>query len=368
MGSKLTEPKAAEVLSMPSQASGLLDRIVEQQAQVASRYKPVMSIEESIERYKQLTWYFENVMIAGVDYVQIPGVDKPFLSKSGAQGLCAFFGYVPRYEVMAEIEDWTGDDHNGEPLFYFKFRCTLERDRQPVGEGIGSANSWEAKYRYRVSERSCPECGTESIIKGKAEYGGGWLCYKKKGGCGAKFEADDERIAEQETGRKPNDQFADVINTCQKQGEKRAYVEATLSATGASRFFGQDEDVIPELPNTKPAGDPLNAPKPKAETKTAAKPKDRPTPEAFAQTFKDMRKDLSVATAAYGRLERMFIQRAGDAGLRVYDGIAAAFNDKYPQGTSDYSAHKDFILDLWDALQAVEPEAPPQADVAQEMK
>jgi len=33
----------------------------------------------------------------------------------------------------------------------------------------------------------CPECAVPAIIKGKEEYGGGWLCYKKKGGCGAKF-------------------------------------------------------------------------------------------------------------------------------------------------------------------------------------
>jgi len=35
--------------------------------------------------------------------------------------------------------------------------------------------------------QTCPECGQAAIIKGKAEYGGGYLCWKKKGGCGAKF-------------------------------------------------------------------------------------------------------------------------------------------------------------------------------------
>ena len=34
---------------------------------------------------------------------------------------------------------------------------------------------------------NCPECGKPAIIKGKPEYGGGWLCYKKKDGCGAKW-------------------------------------------------------------------------------------------------------------------------------------------------------------------------------------
>ena len=38
------------------------------------------------------------------------------------------------------------------------------------------------------NEPSCPSCGKKgAIIKGKEEYGGGYLCYKKKGGCGAKF-------------------------------------------------------------------------------------------------------------------------------------------------------------------------------------
>lgn len=36
-------------------------------------------------------------------------------------------------------------------------------------------------------DKTCPKCGKPAIIKGKAEYGGGWLCYKAKGGCGAKF-------------------------------------------------------------------------------------------------------------------------------------------------------------------------------------
>jgi len=36
----------------------------------------------------------------------------------------------------------------------------------------------------------CPECGADAIIKGKEEYGGGWLCFNKKGGCGMKWDHD----------------------------------------------------------------------------------------------------------------------------------------------------------------------------------
>ncbi len=53
--------------------------------------------------------------------------------------------------------------------------------------------------------RKCPQCGKEAIIKGKEEYGGGWLCFKKKGGCGAKFDDADTKITSQSVGRVAND-------------------------------------------------------------------------------------------------------------------------------------------------------------------
>ena len=38
----------------------------------------------------------------------------------------------------------------------------------------------------RADVKTCPACGKAAIIKGKAEFGGGWVCFKKKGGCGWK--------------------------------------------------------------------------------------------------------------------------------------------------------------------------------------
>lgn len=39
----------------------------------------------------------------------------------------------------------------------------------------------------------CPQCQTnKSVIVGKAEYGGGFVCFAKKGGCGTKWQADGE--------------------------------------------------------------------------------------------------------------------------------------------------------------------------------
>lgn len=52
------------------------------------------------------------------------------------------------------------------------------------------------KVATKPAHPACPLCGNaQSIIKSKPEYGGGWLCYDKKGGCGAKFRDDDDRLA-----------------------------------------------------------------------------------------------------------------------------------------------------------------------------
>jgi hypothetical protein len=46
----------------------------------------------------------------------------------------------------------------------------------------------DADTPEETQQPACPVCGVVgAIIKGKPEYGGGWLCFQKKGGCGAKF-------------------------------------------------------------------------------------------------------------------------------------------------------------------------------------
>jgi hypothetical protein len=126
-----------------------------------------------------------------------------------------------------------------------------------VAEGVGSCSTMETKYRYRKAEQKCPGCGKDTIIKGKKEYGGGWLCWGKKGGCGAKFKDGDPKIENQDMGRIEFDNPADYYNTVLKIAKKRAHVDATLTATAASDIFTQDLEDMPAeaLGNDKePAG------------------------------------------------------------------------------------------------------------------
>jgi hypothetical protein len=128
----------------------------------------------------------------------------------------------------------------------------LSRGDLLIAESDGSCNSWEAKYRYRQAQRKCPTCEQSTIKRSRFPPRGnpkgtpGWYCYSKIGGCGANFAHDDSSITDQEVGRIPNPNPADIVNTVKKMGQKRALVAATLLAVNASEFFTQDlEDLTP---------------------------------------------------------------------------------------------------------------------------
>jgi hypothetical protein len=216
---------------------------------VSNMYLPAMNVQVAIQRRNELVGFVKQIMKEGVDYGKIPGAgDKPTLLKPGAEKLTTFFGLSPSFLLAGSEEDWDGVNHNGEPFFYYRYRCELYRMGNLIAGGEGSCNSHESKYRYRKGERVCPECGASAIIKGKAEYGGGWLCFGKKGGCGAKFKEGDTAIESQETGRILNADVADQVNTFQKMAQKRALIAATLLAVNASEFFTQDVEDMVDIP------------------------------------------------------------------------------------------------------------------------
>jgi len=205
-----------------------------------ARFMPAMSIESAVERYNAVTEFVSRVLRADVDYGVIPGTEKRTLLKPGAEKLTTFFGLSTRFELLERIEDWTGEQHGGEPFFYYLYRCRLFRGDVAIAEGDASCNSRETKYRWREAQRTCPACGQSTIIKGKEDFGGGWLCWKKKGGCGAKYPDGDRAIESQQTGRVFNPDIADQVNTIQKMAQKRSLVGAVLLAVNASEFFTQD--------------------------------------------------------------------------------------------------------------------------------
>jgi len=239
---------------------------------------PVMAIEQAQQRYQAMVELTKSVLRDGTDFGKVPGTDKPCLLKPGAEKLTTFFGLRPEFEIIEKAEDWTGAEHNGEPFFYYWFRCSLWRGAQKVGEADGSCNSHESKYRWRWVEQSELPPGVDtSLFKcrrgsisefdfsiGKAETSGK---YGKPPEYWQQFTtAIENGTAEQITKRTrdgrqfpawridttvyrvPNDDIASQVNTVLKMAQKRALIAATLITVNASEFFTQDmEDYTDEF-------------------------------------------------------------------------------------------------------------------------
>lgn len=193
-----------------------------------------MSVEEIVNRVSKVHEVQRQVMKEGTHYGKVPGIDKPTLLKPGAEILGMVFMLDPQFEVT---------EHRDGDHLTAVVKCTVyhQGTGARLGSGLGSCSTKESKYAYRKGSRKCPACDKEgTIIKGKAEYGGGWLCWAKKGGCGAKFDDGDESIEGQQTDRVPNPDLYDQHNTVLKMAIKRAHVAAILFVTCASEIFTQD--------------------------------------------------------------------------------------------------------------------------------
>ena len=192
-----------------------------------------LGVEDVIAQVQKIQAVMERVMKSGEHYGIIPGTQKPTLLKPGAEKLLLTFRFDPQYE--------SAETYDGKHLTV-KSRCTLYHitSGQRLGSGEGSCSTKESKYAYRQGKRLCPKCGKDTIIKSKAEYGGGWLCYGKKGGCGAKWPDGAGDIEGQSVERVANEDLADQYNTVLKMANKRSLVAAVLNVTAASDIFTQD--------------------------------------------------------------------------------------------------------------------------------
>lgn len=222
----------------------------------AARASEPLGVEEILSQVNLIQSVMHRVMKDGEHYGTIPGCgDKKTLLQPGAQKLTMTFRLGPEYTIQ-EVDLVRGHKE-------YRVICTLKSIQSGtfVGQGVGCCSSMESKYRWRGGARKCPKCGKETIIKGKAEYGGGWLCFGKKGGCGAKWGDGATEIESQNIEKVENDNPADTFNTVLKMAKKRAFVDATITATAASDIFTQDigddeaEEPAPE-PEAKPAKQP----------------------------------------------------------------------------------------------------------------
>jgi hypothetical protein len=228
----------AEVIEVDEE----VERLPAVRAHAAVVARDEITVDELLAQRDKIVQAMERAMKPEVHYGHIPGIPKPTLLKPGAELLNVLFRFAPSYHSE---RTWHDDGH-----LTVVSRCTLTHipSDYVIAEGEGLCSSREAKYAYRQSGRVCPECGKDAIIKGKAEFGGGWLCFKKKGGCGAKWSDDSEEgqaFATAEVGRVPNEEIADTYNTVLKMANKRSLIAAILNGTAASDVFTQDVEDQP---------------------------------------------------------------------------------------------------------------------------
>lgn len=255
---------AAVVLHQPAQA--LVFRPNEEAVQ---RLMPVFTPALALQRYQVVNDLIKEILVPGVDFGKVPGSDRDTLLKPGAEKICTFFGFVPKYEYELVTEEWGSE--TSEPLFAYRIKCQLWRGDYMAGEGMGFCSSRESKYRYRWIDESTADLLSVDKAKAhkkkgsafefqfsidKAETSGKygkpaeyWAKWKNAIQSGKAVKGQREvkggRVIDGWTVdavqyRVPNPDIADQINTVLKMAMKRAYVAATVVSANVSDRFTQD--------------------------------------------------------------------------------------------------------------------------------
>ena len=162
------------------------------------------------------------VMIKNVHYGVIPGTEKPTLLKPGSEVLLSTFQIAPSIRV----EDLSTPDCARVRVFVTGVHSP---SGMVIGEGIGECSSNETKYKWRKAYDD--EWNDTPPDRRRVTFGK----YRNK---------------------QVRTEPADVANTILKMAKKRAQIDMTLTATGASDCFDQDLDETIGEHDDEPKGKP----------------------------------------------------------------------------------------------------------------
>ena len=185
-----------------------------------------LTANEVKARSQLIQQVMDAIMKVETHYGTIPGTNKPTLYKAGADQLGVTFKMAPSYIV----EDLSHSD-----AIRYRIICNLNHhDGTFLGSGVGEASTDEDKYKWRLSLKE--EWDETPSDRKRVKW--------KKG-----YNKPNERIEQIRT------EPADLANTILKMAKKRAHIDATLTATGASDIFAQDlEDGPANVDEVKPKG------------------------------------------------------------------------------------------------------------------
>lgn len=193
------------------------------------------SFEQVKSSVQELDQFYKGLMKKNIDYGIIPGTLKPSLYKSGAELLRLRFGFHPTFKIDKGLTNIK------EGFIEYDIVCSLEQNDIVVAEGVGNCNSLENKYKYRwLYTWDLPK----DFDKDKAFTTYGATKKDKKN-------RTQYRIL--------NENPSDLANTILKMSKKRAFIDAIITATGASRIFTQDVEDM-DLPTTEDGAEPVIEP------------------------------------------------------------------------------------------------------------
>jgi hypothetical protein len=131
------------------------------------------------------------VLIVQADGDGMLASQVPLLGATDMQKLGGAMTYALRYAVGSllalELED---DDDGNRASAPSRATSAGNRSNPPQGTVSPVGTPQVAKP---APAGSCPKCGKVGAII-ESKYGGGWLCYWKKGGCGGKFTYDPRKV------------------------------------------------------------------------------------------------------------------------------------------------------------------------------
>jgi hypothetical protein len=185
---------------------------------------PIEMGEEELEKVKEipklLDRAYRELLQKGTDYGTLPGTPKPSLWKPGAELLVRWMRASGDTRIVESITP-----KEGGPLYFsYTAECRIfNRAGEFLGNGFGSCNSKETRYAFRwVFENQIPDGIDKPKLKTRT--------FKNQNG----KEITQYRIDT------PSDEIYTLQNTIVKMAKKRAFIDAVLSVTGASRIFTQD--------------------------------------------------------------------------------------------------------------------------------
>jgi hypothetical protein len=161
-------------------------------------------------------------MKADIHYGIIPGTKKPTLYKPGSEAILSTF----RIAVIPEIQDLSTIDE----IRYRVLAKGVLPDGTVVGCGVGECSTNEEKYKWRSA--LCDEEFDETPeMRRRVKFSAKW----------------DQRSRQKEIVKvkQIRTEPSDLANTALKMAKKRAQIDLTLTATGASDVFDQDLDSLP---------------------------------------------------------------------------------------------------------------------------